>query len=65
MSTSPIQSAPGVQGLAEPLTKQFDTDGNGQLTAAGLSKALPELLSAPPRWSSVVNPPTCCSRARG
>lgn len=45
MSTSPIQSANGVQSLAETLTKQFDTDGNGQLSAQEFTNVLTRALS--------------------
>jgi hypothetical protein len=45
MSTSPIQSATGVQSLAETLTKQFDTDGNGQLSAQEFTSVLTRALS--------------------
>lgn len=45
MSTSPIQSANGVQSLAEALTKQFDTDGNGQLSAQEFTSVLTRALS--------------------
>ncbi len=45
MSTSPIQSASGVQSLAETLTKQFDTDGNGQLSAQEFTSVLTRALS--------------------
>lgn len=45
MSTSPIQSAGGVQSLAETLTKQFDTDGNGQLSAQEFTNVLTRALS--------------------
>jgi hypothetical protein len=45
MSTSPIQSASGVQSLAETLTRQFDTDGNGQLSAQEFTSVLTRALS--------------------
>lgn len=45
MSTSPIQSANGVQSLAETLTRQFDTDGNGQLSAQEFTSVLTRALS--------------------
>ena len=45
MSTSLIQSATGVQTLAETLTKQFDTDGNGQLSAQEFTSVLTRALS--------------------
>lgn len=45
MSTSSIQYTSGVQNLAETLTKQFDTDGNGQLSAQEFTSVLTRALS--------------------
>jgi hypothetical protein len=46
MSTSPIlQSVSGVHRLAETLTRQFDTDGNGQLSAQEFTSVLTRALS--------------------